>query len=72
MAISQFTSLFRAGDWFRSGASAPKARTNMQTAAQWSEQGRSMRPGRRGITRMLGMTGLLLSLLFILSIVIPT
>ena len=72
MAIPQFTSLFGAGDQFRSSADAPKASTNMQTVARGSEEGRSMRLGRRGMTRMLGMTGLLLSVLFILSIVIPT
>lgn len=72
MATPRMTSPFRADDRLRSSADAPNARTNMQTGTQWSGDGRSKRLQRRDIARMLGMTGLLTSMLFILSIVIPT
>ncbi len=72
MTTLGFTSLFRAHRRLRSSARAPEARAALQTATQWSDGRRSMRLERRDIARMLGMTGLLTSVLFILSIVIPS
>ena len=71
MATPRMTSPFRADGRLRSSADAPDPRTNMQTGRQWGGDGRFKRLQRRGIARMLGMTGLLTSMLFIRSIVIP-
>ena len=72
MAAPRMTSPFRADGRLRSSADAADRRTNVQTGRQWGGDGRSKRLQRRDISRMLGMTGLLTSMLFILSIVIPT